>query len=145
MVDVSVIRTQQSNPETAVSLCHSSTFVWINSQYTILTRDGTAEPVSRDQILRHEQGQGNIHFLCSADHEQDWQPYPVDTHFANSDGTYIHTCYIFFKQQYYIVGCNQAQTISAERFPPAETSGFHCISMDDLVSQSCIYQTPSTK
>ena len=44
-----------------------------------LTRDGTAEPVSRDQIIRHEQrGQGNIHFSCSADHVQDWQPYPVD-------------------------------------------------------------------
>ena len=44
-----------------------------------LTRNGTAEPVSRDQILRHEQrGQGNIHFSCSADHEQDWQPYMVD-------------------------------------------------------------------
>ena len=36
-----------------------------------LTRDGTAEPVSRDQILRHERGQGNIIFPCSADHEQD--------------------------------------------------------------------------
>ena len=35
--------------------------------------DGTAEPVSRDQIQR------NIHFpYYSADHEQDWQPYPVD-------------------------------------------------------------------
>ena len=43
-----------------------------------LTRGGTAEPASRDQILRRERGQGNIHFLCSADHEQDWQPYPVD-------------------------------------------------------------------
>ena len=43
-----------------------------------LTRDGTAEPVSRDQILRHERGQGNIDFPCSADHEQDWQPYPID-------------------------------------------------------------------
>ena len=43
-----------------------------------LTRDGTVETVSRDQILRHERGQGNIHFPCSADHEQDWQPYPVD-------------------------------------------------------------------
>ena len=45
-----------------------------------LTRDGTAgEPVSRDRILRREQrGQGNINFLCSADHEQDCQPYPVD-------------------------------------------------------------------
>ena len=41
-----------------------------------LTRDGTAEPVSRDQILRHAQGQGNIIFPCSADHEQDWQHYP---------------------------------------------------------------------
>ena len=44
-----------------------------------LTRDGTAEPVSRDQILRSVRGQGdNINFPCSADHEQDWQPYPVD-------------------------------------------------------------------
>ena len=43
-----------------------------------LTRDGTAEPVSRDQISRRERGQGNIIFPCSADHEQDWQPNPVD-------------------------------------------------------------------
>ena len=43
-----------------------------------LTRDGTAEPVSRGQILRRERGQGNIHFPCSADHVQGWQPYPVD-------------------------------------------------------------------
>ena len=32
-----------------------------------LTRDGTAEPVSRDQILRRQRGQGNINFPCSAD------------------------------------------------------------------------------
>ena len=44
-----------------------------------LTRDGTAEPVSRDQILRHERGQGNIIFPCSADHVQDWQPHRVDS------------------------------------------------------------------
>ena len=37
----------------------------------------TAEPVSRDQILRHD-GQGNIHFSCSANHVQDWQHYPAD-------------------------------------------------------------------
>ena len=43
-----------------------------------LARDGTAEFVSRDQILRRERGQGSIHFPCSADNEQDWQPYPVD-------------------------------------------------------------------
>ena len=60
-----------------------------------LTRDGTAEPVSRDQTIsiRRERGQGNINFPCSADHEQDWQPYPVDPHSATSVyiPTYIHT------------------------------------------------------
>ena len=57
-----------------------------------LTRDGTAEPVSRDQIIRHARGQGNVHFPCSADHEQDWQPYPVDPYSAICDDhTYIHT------------------------------------------------------
>ena len=50
-----------------------------------LTRDGTAEPVSRDQILRHARGQGNVNFPCSADHEQDWQPYPVDPYSAICD------------------------------------------------------------
>ena len=44
-----------------------------------LTRDGTAEPVTRDQILRRERGQRIINFPCSAaDHEQqDWQPCAV--------------------------------------------------------------------
>ena len=37
-----------------------------------LTRDGTAKPVSRDQILRRERGQGKNRFPCT-DHEQDWQ------------------------------------------------------------------------
>ena len=56
-----------------------------------LTRDGTAEPVSRDQILRRERGQGNIHFPRSADHEQDCQPYPVDPYSdICDDHTYIH-------------------------------------------------------
>ena len=45
---------------------------------TRLTRDGTAEPVPRDQILRHVWGQVNIYFPYSADHGQDWQPYPLD-------------------------------------------------------------------
>ena len=58
-----------------------------------LTRDGTAEPVSRDQILRRVRRQGNIHFTCCPDdHEQDWQPYPVDPYSAIymcDDHTYI--------------------------------------------------------
>ena len=45
-----------------------------------MTRDGTAEPISRDQILRCECGQGNIDLPSSADHVQDGQPYPVDPH-----------------------------------------------------------------
>ena len=56
-----------------------------------MTRDGTAEPVSRDQILRHVRGQENINFPCSADHEQDWQSYLVDPYSAITDYyTYIH-------------------------------------------------------
>ena len=34
--------------------------------------------VYRDQIFRHERGQEKLHFPVSADHEQDWQPHPVD-------------------------------------------------------------------
>ena len=56
-----------------------------------LTRDGTAEPVSRDQILRRERGQGSIHSAYLADHEQNWQPYPVDPYSAICDDhTYIN-------------------------------------------------------
>ena len=44
-----------------------------------LTRDGTAELVSRNQILRRERGQGNTNdFPCSADHGRGWKPNPVD-------------------------------------------------------------------
>ena len=59
-----------------------------------LTQDGTAEPVLRDQILRHARGQGKYYFPCSADHEQDWQPYPVDPYSAICDDhTYIITSF----------------------------------------------------
>ena len=54
-----------------------------------LTQDGTAKPVSRDQILRHERREGNIHSLYSADREQVSQPYPFDPY--SGDYTYIHT------------------------------------------------------
>ena len=57
-----------------------------------MTRDGTAEPVSRDHILRRKHGQGNIIFPCSADHVQDWQPYPVDRYSCYiCNHTYVHT------------------------------------------------------
>ena len=57
----------------------------LSMEMSRLMLDGTAEPVSRDQILRHARRQGNVHFPCSADHEQDWQPYPVDPHSAICD------------------------------------------------------------
>ena len=73
-----------------------------------LTRDGTAEPVSRGQILRGKRGrQRIIHFPCSAaDHEQDWQPCPVvgaihtnivlHTHTARCSYTYIVLLLLLF-------------------------------------------------
>ena len=56
---------------------------------------------------RHARRQGNINFPCLADHEQDWQPYPVDPYSAICDDhTYIHT-YI------HILGraCNATPTV----------------------------------
>ena len=46
-----------------------STRFSLSMEMNRLTRDGTAEPISRDQILRHARGQGDINFPCSADHE----------------------------------------------------------------------------
>ena len=73
---------------------NQSTRFSLSMEMSRLTRDGTAEPVSRDQILRHEheRGRGNIHFSCSADHVQDWQPsYPADPYsWCTCDHTYIH-------------------------------------------------------
>ena len=48
---------------------------------------------SRDQILRRERRQGNIYFPCSADHDQGWQPYPVDPYTCYMcDHTYVCMC-----------------------------------------------------
>ena len=60
-----------------------------------LTRVGTAEPVSRDQILRRERGQRIIHFPCSAaDHEQDWQPCPVVRAIDTNINLHTHTAVV---------------------------------------------------
>ena len=55
-----------------------------------LTQDGTAEPVSRDKILRPERRR----LPCSADHEhaQDWQSYPFDPYSA---AAYVMTMHDF--------------------------------------------------
>ena len=79
-------------PRNSGGIPQVSTRFSLSMEMSRLTRDGTAEPVSRDEILRHARGQGNVHFPCSADHEQDWRPYPVDPYSAICDDhTYIHT------------------------------------------------------
>ena len=66
-----------------------STRFSLSMELSRLTRDETAEPVSRDQILRRKRGQENIHFSCSADHDQDWQPYPVDPNLVDLCSSHI--------------------------------------------------------
>ena len=61
-----------------------------------LTRDGTAEPVSRDQILRHARGQGNIIFPVLLTTSRIGNLTRVDPYSAICDDhTYIHT-YILY-------------------------------------------------
>ena len=70
-------------PRNSGGIPEVSTRFSLSMEMCRLTWDGTAEPVSRDQNLRHARGQGNVYFPCSADHEQDcWQPYPVDPYSA---------------------------------------------------------------
>ena len=51
-----------------------------------MTRDGTVESVSQDQIPRRGRGKGNMPFPCSVDHEKSriGKLYPVDQHSANT-------------------------------------------------------------
>ena len=52
-----------------------------------LTRDGAAESISlapnSKAVVRT--GTGKNKFPCSADHEQDWQPYTVELYYALYD------------------------------------------------------------
>ena len=61
-----------------IAIQHYFSTINLSMEVSRLTQDGTTGPVSRDQILRRERGQRNIHLPCSAHHEQDWQLYPVD-------------------------------------------------------------------
>ena len=77
-----------------------------------LTRDGTAEPVSRDQILRRERGQRIFHFPCSAaDHEQDWQPYPVVRAIHTNIVLHTHTAVVTHIYMHIIQQCPQIKYI----------------------------------
>ena len=86
-----------------------------------LTRDGTAEPVSLDLILWRERG-GTRKFLfsCSADQEQDWQPYPVDTYCAISDDIYSVYIYIYRYGHHYV--CMYGHTYSKSVDQPGKVA-----------------------
>ena len=69
-------------PRNSGGIPEVSTRFSLSTEMGRLTWDGTAEPVSRDQIRRHGGDREIFIFSCSADHEQDWQPYPVDPYFC---------------------------------------------------------------
>ena len=85
-----------------------------------LTRDGTVELVSRDQILRRGRGQGNFFFpvLNSADHVlQDWQRYPVDP----------SSCYILCVTIYTYHNQKQCNSITGGYRTIQQSIGANCL------------------
>ena len=72
----------------------------LSMEMSRLTRDGTAEPVSRDQILRHARGQGNIIF-----------PVQLTTSRIGNRTRVIHTLlYVMTIHTYCVVMCNLINT-----------------------------------
>ena len=94
---------EESRKQALISAC--------SMEMSKLTRDGAAEPVSRDQILRRERGQKIIHFPCSAaDHEQDWQPCPVVRAIHTNIVLHTHTAVVtHIIYAYYTTTVNRAR------------------------------------
>ena len=84
-----------------------------------LTRDGTAESVLRDLILKHARGQKKNQFSCSADLVQDWQPYPVDP----------YSCYICDHTHTY---CTIEEQVENEKAAFVQNSTFPKVKKFDL-------------
>ena len=79
-------------PRNSGGIPYVSTRFSLSMEMRRLTRDGTAEPVSRDQILRHTRGQGNIIFPVQLTTSKIGNLNPVDPYSAICDDhTYIHT------------------------------------------------------
>ena len=104
-----------------------------------MTRNGTVGPVSRNQILRRERGQENIHFPCSADHEQDRQPYAVGPYSAiicGDETTFfyyeISHCFYLCRAFFYLLSfifilfwtylCTEVKYFNASKRFPVHTS-----------------------
>ena len=56
----------------------------VENEHADAGRDGRTRLTRPNSQART--GTGNVHFSCSADHGQDWQPYPVDTYSAERRG-----------------------------------------------------------
>ena len=79
------------SPRDTGGISQVSTRFSLSTEMNRVTPNGPAEPASQDQLLGRERGQGTNYFFCSANHEQDWQAYPIDPSLAICDGhTYIH-------------------------------------------------------
>ena len=92
-----------------------------STEMSKLTRDGTAEPVSRDRILRRKRGQRIIHFPCSAaDHEQDWQPSPIARAIHTNIVLHTHTAVVTHIYAYCTTPVNRARMYM---FPNKKYSG----------------------
>ena len=76
-----------------------------------LTRDGTAEPNSRDQTLRRERGQGKfVSPVQLTDHkQQEWQPYLVDAQSAESDDHLYTHAEILAAAKSDVIGCEKTR------------------------------------
>ena len=90
-----------------------------------LTRDGTAEPVSRDQILRHARGQGNIIFRVQ-----------LTTSRIGNLTRLIHTLLYVMTTHTYIPFLQTSRT-SAVSYPPCAPQIPHTRSTSCVKSPRC--------
>ena len=91
-----------------------------HTEMSRLTRDGTAEPVSRDQILRHARGQGNIIF-----------PVQLTTSRIGNLIRLIHTLLYVMTIHTYIHRIHQLLTWTLPLCAPAETVEYASRTVED--------------
>ena len=87
-----------------------------------LMRDRTAEAVLRDQILRREQGQGNINFPCSADNEQAGNRLIYTQLYKEWDGYTYMTCSTYITLHATVWRLMQVYSITTAGFSPVLNS-----------------------
>ena len=74
--------------------------------------DAVAES-GRNPVRKHQIQSRNSRFPCSADHEQDWQPYPANPYSAACDG---HTYTSIMHMYRVLVSFNSRQDNQAREY-----------------------------